>query len=60
MGADARTAYACLAVLARRAGTPLVISYEELVAEGDNDTRVDFAFDDGAECVRVSVPEKRT
>ncbi len=48
---------ASLAALARRVGVGLVVTHEELERELTGDTRVRFAFDENAGCVRITVPE---
>lgn len=48
---------ASLAALARRVGVGLVVTREELEREVAGDTRVRFAFDESADCYRISIPE---
>ncbi len=48
---------ACLAALARRVGVGLVVTQEELEREITGGTKLRFAFDDDADCVRITVPE---
>lgn len=50
---------ACLAALARRAGVPLVVTYDEIEREYGGDARLALASDAGAKCVRITVPEDR-
>jgi hypothetical protein len=51
---------ACLAALARRVGVGLIVTYEEIERETDNDTRLEIACDGDAKCVRITVPEMRS
>lgn len=51
---------ACLAALARRAGTALVVTDEEIEREHANDARVACERDAIAKCVRITVPAARS
>lgn len=55
---EQKLARACLAALARRAGSGvLVVSYEEIGRELANDIRVEIISDCEAKCVRLWAPE---
>ena len=56
---EQRLARACLAALARRAGAPLIIRYEEIEREYGADAQLSLASDAKAKCVRISIPEVR-
>lgn len=50
---------ACLAAVARRTGTGLVIAFADIDREFANDTRLEIACDGDAKCVRIAAPEVR-
>ena len=56
---EQRLARACLAAVARRAGAPLVIRYEEIQREYGADALLALAPDAEAKCVRISISEVR-
>ena len=55
-----RLLLACLAVLSKRAGLPIVLADEDVEAALDAHTEVMWEHDHRAKCIRLTVPAEAT